>query len=123
MKERPILFSENTMQNATMRAAWFARDGHPIAGLIDMSPEQLERPLVDLLVERVRRARRPDPPDRARAPLRVLRGVVMAHWRAMTDRETMGAWDLVGKDGRPKDWTLDVPGWMRDDDDDEEGDL
>lgn len=41
-----------TMQNATMRAAWFARDGHPIAGLIDMSPEQLERPLVDLLVER-----------------------------------------------------------------------
>ncbi len=47
----------------------------------------------------------------------------MAHWRAMTDRETMGAWDLVGKDGRPKDWTLDVPGWMRDDDDDEEGDL
>lgn len=40
------------MQNASLRAAWFARDGHPIAGLIDMSPEQLERPLVALLVER-----------------------------------------------------------------------
>ena len=32
----------------------------------------------------------------------------MAHWRAMTDRETMGAWDLVGKDGKPKDWTLEI---------------
>lgn len=32
----------------------------------------------------------------------------MAHWRSMTDRETLGAWDLVGKDGRPKDWTLEI---------------
>lgn len=26
----------------------------------------------------------------------------------MTDRETMGAWDLVGKDGKPKDYTLEI---------------
>lgn len=32
----------------------------------------------------------------------------MAHWRSMTDRETMGAWDLVGRDGKPKDWTLEI---------------
>ena len=32
----------------------------------------------------------------------------MPHWRAMTDRETMGAWDLVGRDGKPKDWTLEI---------------
>ena len=30
------------------------------------------------------------------------------HWRAMTDKETLGAWDLVGKDGRPKDFTLEI---------------
>lgn len=30
------------------------------------------------------------------------------HWRAMTDRETLGAWDLVGKDGKPKDFTLEI---------------
>ena len=26
----------------------------------------------------------------------------------MTDRETMGAWDLVDKAGKPKDWTLEI---------------
>jgi hypothetical protein len=26
----------------------------------------------------------------------------------MTDRETLGAWDLVDKDRRPKDWTVEV---------------
>ena len=26
----------------------------------------------------------------------------------MTDKETMGAWDLAGKDGRPKDFTLEI---------------
>ena len=26
----------------------------------------------------------------------------------MTDRETLGAWDLVGKDGKPKDFTLEI---------------
>jgi len=30
------------------------------------------------------------------------------HWRKMTDRDTMGAWDLVGPDGKPKDWTLEI---------------
>ena len=31
------------------------------------------------------------------------------HWRAMTDRETLGAWDLVDKKtGAPKDWTLEI---------------
>jgi hypothetical protein len=40
------------MQNATMRAAWVAPHGQRIASVIDMSPEQLERPLVALLVER-----------------------------------------------------------------------
>lgn len=32
----------------------------------------------------------------------------MAHWRAMTERDTLGAWDLVGKDGKPKDFTLEI---------------
>lgn len=40
------------MQNATMRAAWVARDGQRIASVIDMSPGQLERPLAELVVER-----------------------------------------------------------------------
>jgi hypothetical protein len=26
----------------------------------------------------------------------------------MTDRETLGAWDLVDKDRRPKDWTVEI---------------
>ncbi len=30
------------------------------------------------------------------------------HWRAMTDKETLGAWDLVGKDGKPKDFVLEI---------------
>lgn len=32
----------------------------------------------------------------------------MPHWRSMTDRETMGAWDLVDRQGKPKDWTLEI---------------
>lgn len=32
----------------------------------------------------------------------------MAHWRSMTDRETLGAWDLVGKDGQARDFTLQI---------------
>lgn len=40
------------MQNATMRAAWVARDGQRIAAVIDLSPEELERPLTELVVER-----------------------------------------------------------------------
>lgn len=32
----------------------------------------------------------------------------MPHWRSMTDRETLGAWDLVGRDGKPKDFTLEI---------------
>jgi hypothetical protein len=30
------------------------------------------------------------------------------HWRAMTDKETLGAWDLVGRDGKPKDFVLEI---------------
>jgi len=30
------------------------------------------------------------------------------HWRSFTDRETLGAWDLVGKDGKPKDFVLEI---------------
>jgi hypothetical protein len=30
------------------------------------------------------------------------------HWRAMTDKETLGAWDLTGKDGKPKDFVLEI---------------
>lgn len=40
------------MQNASLRAAWVAPHGRRVAAVIDMSPEQLERPLVALLVER-----------------------------------------------------------------------
>lgn len=32
----------------------------------------------------------------------------MAHWRSMTDKETLGAWDLVGRDGKPKDFVLEI---------------
>lgn len=40
------------MQNATVRAAWVARDGQRIASVIDMSEHTLERPLAELVVER-----------------------------------------------------------------------
>lgn len=30
------------------------------------------------------------------------------HWRAMTDRDTLGSWDLVDKGGKPKDFTLEI---------------
>lgn len=39
---------------------------------------------------------------------RALRERRMPHWRSMTDRETLGAWDLVDRDGKPKDWTLEI---------------
>ncbi len=32
----------------------------------------------------------------------------MPHWRSMTDKETLGAWDLVGRDGKPKDFVLEI---------------
>jgi hypothetical protein len=32
----------------------------------------------------------------------------VAHWRSMTDKDTLGAWDLVGKDGKPKDFVLEI---------------
>ncbi len=32
----------------------------------------------------------------------------MPHWRSMTDRDTLGAWDLVDRDGKPKDWTMEI---------------
>ncbi len=33
----------------------------------------------------------------------------MPHWRALTDRETLGSWSLVDpKTGAPKDWTLEI---------------
>ena len=30
------------------------------------------------------------------------------HWRAMTDKETLGAWDLADKNGKPKDFVLEI---------------
>lgn len=32
----------------------------------------------------------------------------MPHWRSMTDRETLGSWDLVDKAGALKDYTLEI---------------
>jgi hypothetical protein len=32
----------------------------------------------------------------------------LAHWRSFTDRETLGAWDLVDTDGKPCDKTLEI---------------
>lgn len=32
----------------------------------------------------------------------------MPHWRSMTDKETLGAWDLVDKSGKPKDFVLEI---------------
>lgn len=31
----------------------------------------------------------------------------MPHWRALTDRDTLGAWDLGAPD-KPRDWTLEI---------------
>lgn len=33
-------------------AAWVAHEGRPVAEVINMSPAQLDRPIVDLLAER-----------------------------------------------------------------------
>jgi hypothetical protein len=32
----------------------------------------------------------------------------MTHWRALIERDSIGAWDLVGKDKRPRDFTLEI---------------
>ncbi len=32
----------------------------------------------------------------------------MPHWRSMTDKETLGAWDLVDRAGKAKDFTLEI---------------
>lgn len=32
----------------------------------------------------------------------------MTHWRSLIEREFLGAWDLVGKDGKPRDYTLEI---------------
>lgn len=40
------------MQNAHLRAAWVAPHGRRVAAVIDMSPEQLERPLAEAVVDR-----------------------------------------------------------------------
>jgi hypothetical protein len=32
----------------------------------------------------------------------------MPSWRSFTDREFLGAWDLVGKDGKPRDFVLEI---------------
>ena len=37
----------------------------------------------------------------------------MPHWRSMTDKETLGAWDLVDKTGRAKDFTLEIASVQR----------
>ena len=32
----------------------------------------------------------------------------MTHWRGLIEREYLGAWDLVDRSGKPKDWTLEI---------------
>ena len=32
----------------------------------------------------------------------------MTHWRGLIEREYLGAWDLVDKAGKPKEWTLAI---------------
>ena len=34
----------------------------------------------------------------------------MTHWRSLIERDSIGAWDLVGKDGKPRDFTLEITG-------------
>ena len=35
-------------------------------------------------------------------------GAKMTHWRGLIEREYLGAWDLVDKAGKPKEWTLAI---------------
>lgn len=32
----------------------------------------------------------------------------MPHWRSLIEKDYLGAWDLVGRDGKPKDFTLEI---------------
>lgn len=32
----------------------------------------------------------------------------MPHWRTMIEKDHLGAWDLVGPDGKPKEFTLEI---------------
>jgi hypothetical protein len=32
----------------------------------------------------------------------------MAHWRTMIEKDYLGAWDLVGTDGKPRDFTVQI---------------
>jgi hypothetical protein len=32
----------------------------------------------------------------------------MPHWRSMIEKDHLGAWDLVGKDDKPRDYTLEI---------------
>lgn len=32
----------------------------------------------------------------------------MPHWRSLIEKDYLGAWDLVGKDGKPRDFTLKI---------------
>ncbi len=32
----------------------------------------------------------------------------MSHWRSFIERDSIGSWDLVGKDGQPRDFTLEI---------------
>jgi hypothetical protein len=32
----------------------------------------------------------------------------MPHWRTLIEKDYLGAWDLVGRDGKPRDFTLEI---------------
>lgn len=32
----------------------------------------------------------------------------MAHWKSLIERDYLGSWDLVGKDDKPRDFTLEI---------------
>lgn len=32
----------------------------------------------------------------------------MPHWRTLIEKDHLGAWDLVGRDGKPRDFTLKI---------------
>jgi hypothetical protein len=44
--------------------------------------------------------------DRSHAA--TLHGATVTHWRALIERDYLGAWDLVDAAGKAKDWTLTI---------------
>jgi hypothetical protein len=40
----------------------------------------------------------------------VAEGGSVPHWRSLIERDSIGAWDLVDKSGKPRDFTLEISG-------------